>query len=224
MGIKTRMLCAGVLAVIAAGGVAVVNAGATSGGHFVFGSHHVGYTIEEGSEHRIHFLSAGGSEGERIGCETSGYHGTHKNTLATTTTNITVIPTWSNCYTTASPGTKFDIHENGCDLLFTVRPNPETNHNTIHMVCPAGKAIVLTHPNCEVTIPPQTPTGGAIYKTTVENGVHAITLELTAGLATQYHGGICIFLGTNQTSTMSGSATLTAKDIPTGSPTHITAT
>lgn len=226
MSMKFKILGLGLLAILATSAFAVVNAGATTGGHFIFSHHHVNIIGEEGPEHHVHFLAEGGAEGERIGCEVVKYHGTHKNDAATptTTTSVTVTPTWENCYTTGTPNTKFDVHENGCHLSFTVRPLPETNHNTVHFICPVGKAVVITHPNCEITVGAQTPTGGVLYKTMTINGVHAITLVSTATIATQYHGGICVFLGTNHTATMNGSATVRATDVATGAASGITAT
>lgn len=216
------------LAVMATSAFAVSNAGAIAGGHFVFSAHHVDLLAEQKEAHQIHFLAKGGAEGERIGCEVAKYHGTHLNDPdpekpQTTTTEVTIAPTWEKCYTTGTPNTKFDVHENGCHLLFTVRPEPEKNHNTVHFKCPAGKAAVITHQNCEITVPTQT-TSGVLYKTALVDGVHAITLESTAEISTEYHGGICIFLGTNHKATMNGSVVVRGVSTPGGAATPITAT
>jgi hypothetical protein len=228
MSIKLKALGLGLLATMAMGAFAVMNAGATTGGHFTFGAHSVeivGHESKNDETHRVHFLATGGEPGDRIGCDKVEYKGTHTNTANTTTTELTVTPSWSECYTTGNPGTKFEVHENGCDLVFTVRQLPETNDNTVHLKCPAGvKGVTITHPSCDITVPPQTPTGGVAYKTVTENGVHQITLESTAGLTTQYHSGICIFLGTNHTASMTGSVTVTGINTATGQPTSITAT
>lgn len=226
MSTKIKALCAGVLALAALGSVAAINAGATVGGHFLFGSHHVTIVGEEGGtlNHRIHFRAHGASDNERIGCEIAQYHGTHVNSAETTTTEVTVTPTWEKCYTTGTPNTKFDVHENGCHIIFTVRTEPEVKHNTVHFTCPAGKAVVITHPNCVITVPSQTPTGGVIYKTIFEENTHSITLESTATIKTEYHGGICVFLGTNHEATMEGSATVTGKNPVNQAPINITAT
>ena len=174
-----------------------VNAGANTSGSFDFGSEHTFVTgILGGPPHELHFVN-----GEsKIGCNHSTYSGTHKGTK--TTTELTIVPNWTECYTTPD-GTKFDVHENGCHLQFTSRSLPDDA--TVHVVCPPTKAIVITHPNCEITVTPQTlggqPGNGVTY-TNQDVGVAGktdwVTMHVKVSMETQYHGGICVFLGTPQ--------------------------
>jgi hypothetical protein len=84
------------------------------------------------------------------------------------------------------------------------------NPGTVHVKC----LITITHPNCEITVPVQTPhSGGVTYNTVTEGGKHALTLSVNVGGITgQFHGGLCIFLGTNHTFNMTGSATVWGED------------
>ncbi|HYP55125.1 MAG TPA: hypothetical protein VEQ41_02330 [Solirubrobacterales bacterium] len=204
MSNKLKALGLGLIAAMAMSAMAVVNATAETGGHFV--SSEAGTTNIVGSEggtHNLHFVSEGGAEGSRIGCDNDSYTGSVSGGTAST---ITIAPSWSNCYTTGSPETKFDIHENGCHFLFSVGKNPE-GHNTAHVTCPAGVAgIRITHPNCGIVVPPQTVTGVS-YKN--ENDPHEVTLTSTVkNITAHYHSGICIFLGTKHSSEMNGSVTV----------------
>ena len=231
MSIKLKALGLGLLAMVAMSAFAVMNAAAKTDGHFTFGSHNTVITGEEG-DHELHFRPEGGTDNERIGCDIAHYHGEHKTPVGqdTTTTELTITPTWSQCYTTGSPNTKFEVHENNCDLLFTSRKEPEKNDATVHVKCPTSPGIVITHPNCSIRVPAQTVGGaagnGVTYTTQTEtNGIHWITLDVKVpGITTHYEGGICIFLGTTHTSTMEGSVTVKGFDKATGNQVNITAT
>jgi len=209
MSTKLKALGLGLLAVMAMSAVAVMNAGASTGGHFVSTEEHTiveGFEGAEPNPHVLHFNKEGGAAGERIGCDVDKYTGTISSATKTAT-EITITPSWEQCYTTGSPNTKFDIHENKCDFLFTISKTP-TGHNTAHVVCQnAGEAFVITHPNCTITVPPQTVTG--VSYTNITPAKHEVTLTSTVkGIESQYHGGICIFLGTTQKSEMVGSVTV----------------
>jgi hypothetical protein len=219
MSTKLKALGLGLIAAMAMSAMVVVNATAQTGGHFVSsdpGTTHVIGT--ESGAHQLHFVSEGGEAGQRIGCDNDSYTGT---VSGGTATEITIAPSWSNCYTTGSPETKFDIHENGCHFVFTVSKTPE-GHNTAHVKCPTGVAgIQITHPNCGIRVPPQTVTGVS-YKN--EGNPHEVTLTSTVKkITSHYHSGICIFLGTVHSSEMNGSVTVKGFS-QAGNPVSITAT
>lgn len=213
MSIKIKALSLGLFAMLAMGAFAAVNVGAKVDGHFVFGSEHAFVTgsVQKGTAHNLHFIA---EDGSLMGCDVQQYIGTHKS-IVKTTTEITVTPNWDQCYTTPE-GTKFPVDENGCDLRFTARALPESNDATAHVACPLGKTIVFTHPNCETTVDPQTVGGAAGNGFTYTNkdvGVAGvsdwITMDVKVKVLTAYHGGICVFLGTNHTGTLEGSVTVT---------------
>ncbi|HEX9968478.1 MAG TPA: hypothetical protein VGB06_11110 [Solirubrobacterales bacterium] len=204
MSNKLKAIGLGLIAAMAMSAMAVVNATAEIGGHFV--SSDPGTTSIVGSEggtHVLHFVSEGGAEGSRIGCDNDSYTGSVSGGTATA---ITITPAWSECYTTGTPGTKFDIDERGCDFSFKVGKNP-AGHNTAEVICPAGTAgILITHPNCGIVVPPQS-VNGVSY--TNQGTPHEVTLTSTVkGITTYYHSGACIFLGTNHKSEMNGSVTV----------------
>lgn len=205
MGIKLKALGLGLIAMMAMCAFAAMNAGATVSGHFEFGSEH---TFITGEEEELHFVSEGGS---KIGCLKSEYKGTHKST-SKTTTELTITPAWDECYTTPD-GTKFGVHENGCDLVFFSRALPEANDATVTVTCPTAKKIVITHPNCDIEVGTQTVGGaagnGVTYTTKTVENTHVITMDVKVKVAATYHNGICIFLGTNHTATMEGSVWVT---------------
>lgn len=209
MSLKLKALGLGLLAAMAMSAFAVMNAGAETGGHFGSSVTHTEISGVEtaGTEHVLHFNKEGGAATERIGCDVDQYTGT---VSGATATQITVTPKWEQCYTTGSPNTKFDIHENTCDFVFTIGNNPGA-HNTAHVECTkAGDAFVITHPNCTITVPPQTVTG--VSYTNLDNVPPAsdeVTLTSTVkGITAHYHAGICIFLGTTHKSEMVGSVTV----------------
>lgn len=204
----SKALGLGVLTALAIGAIAVANAGAVIGGHFEGGAAHLkieGFETS-GTSHVLHFNKEGGAVGERIGCDSDEYNGT---TTAATVTEIKIVPAWKNCYTTGSPATKFDIDEKTCFFKFTVRSDEEL-HNTAHVECAtAGDAFEITHPNCTITVPPQT-VSGVSYKNVISPGaIHEVTLTSTVkGITAHYHAGICIFLGTTHSSEMVGQVTV----------------
>lgn len=203
MSIKLKALGLGLLAAMAMSAVAVMNAGAETGGHFTSSITHTEIDGTESGDHQLHFVKEGGAAGERIGCINDSYEGT---ITGTTATEIEITPTWSTCSTTSEGATHFEIHENGCKFVFTVS---KSAHSTAHLNCPTGNAIEITHPNCNITVPPQT-VNGVAYPS---DGAGGITLESTVkGIESQYHGGICIFLGTTHKSEMNGSVTVVGTD------------
>jgi len=223
MSIKLKVLGLGLLAVMATSAFAVMNASAVTGGHFTHDDpgHHV--TIEgtenPGTSHVLHLVKEGGSAAEKIGCDKESYLGT---VTATTVQSIKIVPEWEKCYTTGdSNKTDIPIHENGCYFEFTSGKTGQTHH-TAHFICP-GEPLVITHPNCTITIPTQT-TQGVTYDTITLNEKHAITLNVTTkGITAHYHGGICIFLGTTQKSEMTGGVTVEGFNTL-GKPVNLTST
>lgn len=152
MSTKLKIFGLGVLAVFATSAVAAMNAAAETGGHFTSTETHTAVFGYEGESHHIHFVKEGGSDGERIGCEEDLYSGTF---LGSTVTEIGLSPQWETCRTT-SGGAHFEVHENKCVLRLTIGKNI---HNTVHLECPTGQAVDITHPNCTIRVPPQTMTG-----------------------------------------------------------------
>ena len=197
---KLRMLSVGLIAVLCSA-FAVVQAGATTGGHFIAPA---GTTIKSqetlGTNHRLEFVSHGLEGG--IVCDEVTY--SDYTSTKETETEIKVTPTYNTCHTTGGEH-NVTVTVGSCYYRFTVGPG---GSGTADLVCPSGDAIVIKHPACEITIPAQNNIGGLSYVTTIENGVHAITLEAAAKFNTQYHGGICVFTGTNHVGTLNGSATV----------------
>jgi len=216
MSMKLKVLGLGLLAVMATSAFAVMNATAETGGHFTSDVHHTTIVGAEKEGHKLEF-TVGSSA---ISCTSAEYHGTIS---ATTVESVTVAPNWENCYTTPE-SSEFGIDENGCDFTFTIgREGQAAKHHTVHLTCPTGETIEITHANCTIHVPPQTLTG-VTYNTVTEAGKHAITLESTVqNITTHYESGICIFLGTSQTGEMHGSATVWGEDTN-GNRVNITAT
>lgn len=219
MSLKLKILGLGLLAVMATSAFAVMNAGAVTGGHFTHDAPGSNATIvgteTPGTQHVLHLVAEDGSQ---IGCDEEKYHGVM---TGNTTQSIKITPEWSKCYTTPE-GADIPIHENGCYFEFTSGKTGQSHH-TAHFICPT-KPLEITHPNCTITVPTQT-TQGVTYDTITLNQRHAITLNVTtSGVQTQFHGGICIFLGTSHTAQMVGGVTVEASDPVTGSPVNLTST
>lgn len=209
MSIKLKALSLGLLAVVATSAFAVMNAGATVSGHFVTGSEHTFITGIEKETHKVHFVSEPGAK--QLGCDVAQYTGTHKGTK--TTTELTITPKWEKCQTTGGTEAKFDVHENGCYFVFTSRAGE--NDATVHVKCPPGNKIVITHPNCDIGIPEQTVGGvvgnGVTYTNQGISPEQWVTMDIkVSGIVATYENKICLFLGTNHnTAIMEGSVTVT---------------
>ena len=218
MSLKLKVLGLGLLAVMATSAFAVMNASAGVGGHFTHdgaGGHAILVPTEStSSTHRLAFVKQGSTEeGSEITCHKAVYTGS---VTSATVQSVTIKPDWSNCTTgTTGSAASFEVDENGCTLTFQSGKAGQTHH-TAQVLCPQGAAIVITHENCTITVPAQTVggggnKGGVTYTTTTENGKHALTMNVTVKeIVSQYHGGICIFLGTTQQSEMNGSVTVSA--------------
>lgn len=207
MTMKIKALGVGLLAVVATSALAVMNAGATVGGHFVIGASHATILGYEEATHVLELAEEGSTQpDQRIYCTTANYSGT---VTSATVEEITLTPKWSECHTT-NHVQNFEVHENGCSIRLTVRPGGDVSHNTVHLICPAGKSIEVTHPHCNITFAPQT-ASGVVYTRLTDVVGDMITLESTVkGVESQYHGGVCVFLGTNHKSEITGSVTIEA--------------
>lgn len=223
MSMKLKALGLGLLALLAMS-VFVVNASATKGGHF---TSDVDHTIIKGTEsnpgnHNLKFQRTvnGQASGLPIECTHVNYHGT---VTVKTTQEITVTPEYKDCATQGGVWGEVKVHHPKtaeCETkVFKFTSAEPGKKGTVHVTCP----ITITHPNCTIRVPTQT-VSGVTYNQVNENGKHAITLGVTVpGIAGQFEGGICIFLGTNQTFDMNGSVTVWGEDTD-GNRVNVTAT
>jgi hypothetical protein len=207
MSIKLKALGLGLLATMAIGAFAVMNASATTGGHFVSDVAHTEIKgMEDKNVHQLEFTFHGLSGG--IICDTVSYSAT---TTVSTVTELLVTPSYAGCHTTGEAAGTVTVSVNGCKYRFTVAPGGNETEHTVHLECPAGQGILVTHPNCEVRITPQTINTGLTYTRTTNafTGRHEITLESSLQFNIEYHGSkICVLTGTNHVGTLKGSATV----------------
>jgi hypothetical protein len=185
MSLKLKALGLGLVAALAMSAVLVMSASATDGGHFTSDSVD-GHTAISGADEATDQTEFTGGIAD-VKCSTATYAAT---TTTATATSLTVTPTYAGC---TGGGGEVKVTMNGCTYTFTVRPLPETNHNTVHLVCPVNvrPEIHVIATGCTITVlPNQTPTAGVVYKTITKNGKHAITVGVTtSGITAQYHGG-----------------------------------
>ena len=203
MSLKLKALGLGLLAAMAMSSVAVMNASATTTGHFSSDSPKT--TTVVGSEGGTHFteLTSHGLE-NGIVCDETSYHGS---AATGNVPSLTIKPHYTKCHTTGAAVDSVTVTVNGCHYLFT-----PGGTKTVHLTCPENKSIEIHHPNCTIKITPQT-VEGVEYTTTTENGKHTITLDAnTVDFDTKYEGGICIFTGTNHVGTLHGSVTVKGLD------------
>jgi len=207
---KLRIFGLGLLALMATGAFAVMNASANGGGgHFTSDAAdgHTHIIGKESGTHVVHFRPHGGGLNERIGCDEDSYTAT---TLSNTVESLTITPAYGKCYTTNPEKTPVTIDVNGCTYTFTVtKGTVDSTEQEVHLVCPPGKAIEITHPNCNITVDPQSVKNAVTYTTLFENGKHTITLDVNATFKTTFHEKICILLGTeNHFGELIGSVTV----------------
>lgn len=208
MSIRFKILGLGLLAVMATGALAAVNASATQNGHFA--SHAVEHhlilkgTDAHGTAHQLVFSKPGQTG---ISCTHTTYHGTISGIAATKTSQITLRPHYTGCATTTGNWGEVtvDVPQTCGTEVFKFTSRTPNGHGTVHVNC----TIEITHPNCTITVHPQTPTGGIVYKKDPSAVPAALTPEVTVtGITATYHG-ICQLLGTNQTGyEMTGSVAL----------------
>jgi hypothetical protein len=199
MKLKLKALGVGLLAALAVAAVAVVNASATAGGHFVTDVTHADIKGFNSENHPIHFIEHGVA-GE-VGCTTD-----YKATMISATKTVSelvVTPSYDTCYTTGTQ-TVFPVHINGCTYKLTVAANTTDNtEQTAHVVCPGAGALEVTHPNCILKIGSQTITTGITY-TRKSEGKHFITMDVNAQISTTLHGLCQFVLPTNKNGTIKG--------------------
>ena len=206
MSLKLKALCLGVIAATTLSATVAVNASATAGGHLVSELTHTAIEGFEFANHQTHF-AVHGLNGS-IGCRQDIYSST---SATKTITAVTIKPEYSECFTTADEEQKVTIDESGCTYEFTVALNTTANtEQTMHLLCPTGKKIEITHSNCTIAIHPQTVNTGFTYtpNTNPESGKHQITLDVKVQLNHTLHG-LCQFVApTNGTGTVTGSVTV----------------
>jgi hypothetical protein len=208
MNRKSKALGLGLLGAAAMGAFLATGALAFTGGHFMAVKPHATVTLRQAesdkTEVTLHGLEGG------IVCDESIPHYTFF--LGETQSFIPMPTKDAACHTTGS-ATNITIAANECTYDYTVAAGTTSStEQTMDLSCPAGKAVVISHPNCTITIPPQNTTSGLTYTNITVGGKDAVTVDSNIQLSTQYHGGICVFLGTNHTGTLKGSATLEAFD------------
>lgn len=155
---KLKTLALGLFATLALSAMGASSASA----HYVFttATEPTAFTGEQ-IEGKNKFTIAGQS----IECVTATFTGTQTGTEAT---ELTIIPTYANC----TYGAKIaHLTMNGCSYEFT-GATQASGHGTVHVKCPAGKAIELHITNlsgsetCTLTIAEQTPGQGYSAVTT----------------------------------------------------------
>lgn len=188
MSLKVKALALGCLAMLATASVAV-DASGTAGGHFT--SNREKTTFESIQQNHTFGLAVGG---KAISCEETTFHGI---AVGTTFTGMKLTPTLKKCKT-AGEAAEFNIDANGCSWEFTVKaPKPEEEHSTLHLLCPVGASMSITHPSCTMHVAPQTLTGVTYTKSDYQ-GTDTPTIDFTVkNIQYGNEGGICVFLGTN---------------------------
>jgi hypothetical protein len=226
MSLKLKALGLGLVAALAMSAFAVVNATATTGGHFTAENSH---TILSGLDDattppKFHAFD------QTVTCK----HATYSATTGETATSITATAVYGECSTSVGPAV---VNMNGCDYLFTVRTNPATNHNTTHLVCPGGGPTIRVNSpfsghDCIIEVTPnQTPSGGVTYETggTAGSGHDIVVNATVTGIHSVITtaGGNFFACGTTDTTDnegeLTGKATVTGKNTA-GAAVGITAT
>lgn len=223
MSIKLKVLGLGLLAVMATSAFAVVNASATSNGHFTAEPTEDHITIR-GVEtvntlHRLKFYEIKDEVGHPtsnpnnwIECTHASYHGTLEGAAATTTTSVKVRPHYTQCRTAAEANGTHDVEIHVPSTCGTnVFEFTSGGTGTVHLNC----TITITHPNCDIRVTSGALTAsnrnmpGVTYTTTVENSKHALTMNVNVKtIHGEFHNGLCVFLGTDHLFEMVGSVTV----------------
>jgi hypothetical protein len=116
-----------------------------------------------------------------VSCSEANYVGTQ---TAKTTTTQSALATYSGC--TAFGFASVPIHVNGCEYLFHA-----ASPNTVDIVCPEGKVIEVTGPNCTVTVGSQTGKTAVTFTTEGKSPKRdvKVTVNLTGINYTQHGKG-----------------------------------
>ncbi len=221
---KLKISSLSLLAVVAVSAVAALNAAANGEGHFVTNLTHADIDGGVGSFHKLHYVEHGFA-GE-IGCKNTTYRATAISGTKTVT-ELIFTPAYGECFTTpdGAPGS-VAIHVNGCTYKFTVAKGTTDNtEQTIHLQCPPGAALRITHPNCTITIHPQIINTGITYTKKVDptSGKHIITLDANGQYTTTRHN-LCQLFGTNGTGTLKGQLLILAYEPNSAKLVNLTAT
>jgi hypothetical protein len=205
---KLKAMGSGFAIAIAMACLIPINAPAANGGHFVFGAPHaqLALTLTQ-PPHQMYFKTEGSLP---TTCTVASHLGT---TNQATTTQLDIVQSLEKCYTnsgTPEPP-EFKATLNGCVYRFTVAPNTTSeSEQTIDFVCPLGSVAEFHDPNCTITMRSQTAVNAATYTTAIEDGRHVLTFDMHAKFETDFHGGLCVFLGTKHVTELQGAATLRA--------------
>jgi hypothetical protein len=158
-----------------------------------------------------HTLGVGSQEGSIVFTTDPGTVTCNKitgsGTLAKkTATEVTLNSAYSECALKTIFGTiAITINMNGCEYIATADIE-------VHMICPAGKTMVISGPGCTLTVPPQSAT--SVTYTNVGTGTtrELIAEEQGTGITYSYSGFTC-GSGTNTTNgTATGKVRITATD------------
>lgn len=194
MSTKFKLLGLGFLIALTASAVVAVNTTATAGGHFTSNRDKTTLEVIEQAPDTLEFVALG----EGVVCEKSTYHGV---VTGKTFTAATLKPKYEDCRTTNSETSDITATTHDCVYEFTVRPNPDTKHNTVHLKCPNGKKLTFKHAvgGCTVEVGPQT-VSGVVYKEIQWQGTKSLTAEFTIkDIVYTVHGGfICGVFGTER--------------------------
>jgi len=216
MSIKLKVLGLGLIAAMAVGAFAAVNASAITAGHFVADPPTHDLTVRgletNPGKHFLKFQetnSKGEFTGSAIECTSAKYHGTLTGALATTTQEVNVTPAYEKCATTGGTWGEVTVeHPKTAACETKVYQFTAGAPGTVHVKCP----ITITHPNCTIIVPEQT-LSGVTYTTSAEVK-HEITLDVAVkDITGHFEGGICVFLGTTHKFDMNGSATVWGEDV-----------
>ena len=223
MNIKLKRLGLGLVGVAAVSVLVAANAWATASGHFASHgtTHHFivkGTVINSGSHSWSLQRTVGGqASGSAIVCEDIHYFGTRSDWFVTIIPWIPIKPTYTSCSTGGEPSNiTIDVPTACGENILELASG---GSGTVHHNC----TITVTHPNCEIKLPPQT-LSGVTYTATTRNGSAAITADTNLQAVTgHFENGICVFLGTKHTFHMKGSLSLWGEDTG-GNPVGLTHT
>lgn len=217
MNRKLKMLGLGLVTMLMTATVTALNASATVSGHFVSEAPD-GHTIVDqvSSFPSNHGFTIKIDEGAPITCEEFSAFGTAS---SGTVTEVEGTTSAKGCRTEGS-GSEITVHPHECKGKAWSNSSGAV---TGAMVCPEGKSLTFTHPNCTIVAPPQSNITGLTPTTIVTNNKHAITVHVNVKYTVHYEQGICIFLGTKHTASIVGSTIIFGQDTE-GNPVNITST
>jgi hypothetical protein len=203
MSLKFKALGLAALAAMAIAGFSAINASATVSGHFIHdavGGHAL--VNQKSSAKSTHAFVFKIDNQSVIQCDEFSAFGT---VTAATVQQVSGSTSFVGCRTEGEPSGSLTVHTNGC--TGTGFSN-STGAVTGSLDCPAGKSLVVTHPNCTINVPPQANVTGFTATQITLEGKHAITLDANVQYTIHYEGGICVFLGTKHTMFITGSTVI----------------